>query len=154
MQFIKQAADIPWDAAASLYECWDSKRHGRRWPAYGDFSAIDLVPWLSRLLVVERNPAAPNIFQFRIIGTMLTAIMEYDPTGSDVCGIAGGRVYNAHLLEAAEKGDPYIIPDQPSAFARKDYRRYRAISLPLSDDGVWVSGLMVMMDYLPRADQS
>lgn len=141
------AASIKDDRLRRLFEYWDSKRGGRRFPARADIDPLDfpyVMGWIV-LLDVERDPLR---FRCRVHGTQLIAKNQFDLTGKylEDHPMPEFAAHSAQMWrEVLDRGEPthgfydQIMDEQP--------RRFEALRLPLASDGETIDMLLVCTVY-------
>lgn len=131
----------------TLYDYWDERRRGRRWPARGDINPLELKFALGNLSLVDvsRNPPC---FTFRLVGTLLAQRLGIDFTGKTVDDIPDAD-YRAQVSQAyqtmVENGEPTVLLGE--RVINGEPRRFETLRLPLSDDGKTVTMILVCALY-------
>src|SRR6266581_7390692 len=133
-----------------FYEYWLECRGARRFPKRGDIDPIDFSYLLGNILLVDVlwNPLR---FRMRVHGTEMTRRAGYDLTGKflDTLPIADYRNYVIDRCTGlAESGEPALI--QHDRVLDGQRRRYEALWLPLSENGVDVTMLLGALVYRDR----
>jgi hypothetical protein len=137
---------------------WRDKAGGRRMPARKDIDPSELIPFLSRIGLVDVVDDERR-FVYRLVGTADVAMRGYDPTGKSVAeGFFGPNVeealayydYVARYAEPYCYRGPYRAPD--GALENED-----VIFLPLSEDGDTVNMILFFYhsyEFNPRVEHS
>jgi hypothetical protein len=130
-----------------LYDYWNERRQGRRWPARADINPVDLKFALGNLSLIDVAPEPPR-FIFRLIGTFLSQRLGTDFTGKTVDDIPD-RAYRDEVNAAYEKlidsGEPSVA--QGERLFDKTPHRFETLRLPLSEDGNSVTMILVCALY-------
>jgi len=149
---LREAPDGFPDAQAlvSIQALWQDKRGDRRMPARDDFAVEDLRPWLGYVSLVDVT-AEPRRFRWRLIGSGIARQLGRDATGRwfdelyDEEMLAG---YVGAYSRAVERRQP-VFHEGDLEFVGKEFRHFRSVHLPLSDDGEAVNMLMLGLDFDP-----
>jgi len=133
-----------------LYEYWRRRRGTRRFPARSDIDPLDFSYILGNIMLIEvlRNPLR---FRMRVHGSRMTQRAGYDLTGKflDELPIADYRNYVIERCKGlTEAGEPALVHHDRVLDGRR--RRYEALWLPLSENGVDVTMLMAALVYKDR----
>jgi hypothetical protein len=136
-----------------LYDYWNARRAGRRYPSRQDIDPLDLTFAFGNLLLVDvlRDPLQ---FRFRLIGTQIIQRMGWDLTGKTVDDIPDPTYREetrAAYRAAVESGQPTV--SQHERVIRGQPRRFEVLRLPLSDDDNAINMLLsavLYFDPLPR----
>lgn len=126
-------------ALRRLYDYWDSRRAGRRYPARADIDPVEFAFALGNVTLVEVL-YDPLRFRFRLMGTLMAQRVGEDLTGRMVDELPNGA-YRDQLLTAyhrtIETGEPntttyeQIIESKP--------RQFEVLRLPLAEDGTTIN---------------
>jgi hypothetical protein len=132
----------------TLYDYWNERRRGRRWPSRADINPLELKFALGNMSLVDVTRSSPPRFTFRLAGILLSQRIGQDLTGKTVNDIPD-PAYRAEVAAIygamVEKGEPTlslaerVFDGQP--------RRFETLRLPLSDDGEEVTMLVVCALY-------
>jgi hypothetical protein len=133
-----------------LYEYWLARKGERRFPARADIDPTDLSYLLGNILLVDvlRNPLR---FRMRVHGTEMARRARYDLTGKflDELPIADYRNYVIERCTGlVETGEPALVHHDRVLDGRN--RRYEALWLPLSENGIDVTMLLGALIYKDR----
>jgi hypothetical protein len=138
----------------TLYDYWDARRRGRRWPARADINPVDLKFALGNLSLIDVHHD-PLRFTFRLSGTQFSQRMGMDFTGKSVDDIPD-PAYRAEVFETYRKTAETGLPSVTLSERVLDGRpwKFEILRLPLSDDGVVVNMLLICPLYFekPPAD--
>ena len=137
---------------------WREKAGPHRMPRRSDIDPGDVVPFLSRITLVDVVPDARR-FVYRLVGTEEVANRGNDPTGRSVIEAffaTSAEESLSYYGYVAQYGEPYCF--------RGDYyapdgglEKQDVIFLPLSDDGQSVNMILLFYhDYRfhPRVEDS
>lgn len=130
---------------------WDSKRAGRRMPAWRDVDATEILDLLPYVLVFD--VLEPLDFRMRLMGTQVRAISTGDHTGrrmSEMPGKGPDSLIWAAYAQVARTGRPGLHRPcyvGPSVLVRLDEN----LVLPLSNDGETVAKLLVVVHFSEKA---
>lgn len=139
-----------WLATASvivreLYFYWRARCRDGRPPRRADIDPIEIPKLLPYLTIVEVVPDARR-YVYRLVGTREVEVRGNDPTGKSVAeGFYGPSVAEGHkfydrvaaTVAPAYDDSPYISQDGR-------YNDDEMLFLPLSEDGVAVSRILVI----------
>ncbi len=135
-----------------LVAYWEAKRAGRMAPRRSDIDPIELKAHLPRLLLLDVLQAGVD-FRYRLIGTAIVQGMGHDSTGRRV-----SEVFADHpaLLKGVLERFRRVVVKQVPIFTRgrtlwipdREHRRYVAVGMPLSEDGVRVNMILYEMMLL------
>lgn len=126
----------------ALRSLWESKRGGRSMPARYDFVIDDLAPWLGRLNLVSLEN---GIARFDVFGTYNSRDLGIELTGRTVDALpAEDRTVTRAGIERAvlEKAPVF---ETISLIRNHRLKTYDRLILPLSDDGITVNKVFVLM---------
>ncbi len=130
-----------------LFQYWDSKRKGRRFPARSDIDPLDIPYILGRIALVEVTHD-PLRFRYRLYGSELAVQNGYDLTGlyHDEIPVPEFREFIAKAWRTVvERGEPvHAFYDR---IVDERVRHYETLRLPLSTDGVTVDMLLIAVVY-------
>lgn len=105
---IQDRTGVQHEALRGLFDYWRDKTKGRPVPDRADLDPMEMVPWLSHLLLVEICEGQADI-RFRLIGTWVVDRIGRDDTGRTMSelGLTEGRsrIRDAYL-EVARLGRP------------------------------------------------
>ena len=137
---------------ALFYDYWNRKRGRRRMPARCDLDPVDMKHHLPGVMLVEVVPDARE-FVYRLVGTREATMRGRDPTGKSVpeeffadSAESAFRCYRKVVAEGAplvSKNRDFMTPD--GRFGRE-----HSVLLPLSDDQVHVSMILVYTHHVLR----
>lgn len=131
----------------TLYDYWNGRRCGRRWPARSDINPVELKFALGNmsLIDVSRDPLR---FTFRLVGTLFSQRLGAELTGKtvdDIPDAAYRERVNAAYREVVEAGEPNVTQGE-RIFDDKP-RRFETLRLPLSEDGKSVTMILICALY-------
>jgi hypothetical protein len=131
----------------TLYDYWNARRGGRRWPARADINPIDLKFALGNMSLIDVS-REPLRLTFRLVGTLFAQRLGADMTGKTFDDIPD-PAYRDELKAAykiiAETGEPSVAQGE-RVFDDKP-RRFETLRLPLSDNGRSVTMILVCALY-------
>jgi hypothetical protein len=131
----------------TLYDYWNERRRGRRWPSRADINPLELKFALGNLSLVDVSPSPPR-FTFRLAGTLLSQRIGQDLTGKTVDDIPDAA-YRAEVAaiytRMAENGEPTVSLSERMFDGQA--RRFETLRLALSDDGDSVNMLLICALY-------
>jgi hypothetical protein len=131
----------------ALYDYWDERRRGRRWPARADINPLDLKYALGNLTLIDVHHD-PLRFVFRLSGTLFSQRMGMDFTGKSVDEIPD-PAYRAEVFavfrKAVETGAPSVTLSERVIDGQA--RKFEILRLPLSADGKTINMLMTCPLY-------
>ncbi len=134
-----------------LYRYWDNKRGSRRMPRRADIDPVEMVAFLSALMIVD-VVADERRYVYRLVGTREVDARGRDPTGRPVgeafLGSSRERVL-ANYDRVQLTGRPHI--DTSTVITIKDrLDNSHVIFLPLSEDDQTVSQILVYTVFEPE----
>jgi hypothetical protein len=131
----------------TLYDYWNERRRGRRWPSRADINPLDLKFALGNLSLIDVS-REPLRFTFRLAGTLLSQRLGMDFTGKSVDEIPDAN-YRADVSavygKMVETGEPTVSLGERVLDGKP--RRFETLRLPLSEDGKSVTMLLVCALY-------
>lgn len=152
------AAEIGYDPElgfdhALLYEAyglWRTLGGGSGLPALADLDPLNLPrKMLPHIQLVDIEPGAVGRLRWRLIGTHVTRAL-----GRDSTGLYWDELYDPEILEVLRLGIDWVRERrQPirchgtSGFAHKDFQRFEAVEMPLSDDQRTVNAIWIVAIY-------
>jgi len=141
------AAQIREPRLLRLYEYWTARRGTRRFPTRRDIDPLDFSYLLGSLMLLDvlRDPLR---FRVRLHGSDMVRRAAYDLTGKllDQLPITEYRSYVIERCKTLiETGEPALVHHDRVLDARS--RRYEALWLPFSEDGVGVTMLLCALIY-------
>jgi len=131
----------------TLYDYWNERRRGRRWPARADINPVDLKFALGNMSLIDVS-RDPMRFTFRLVGTLFAQRLGTDFTGKTVDDIPDAAYrdqVNAAYRKLAETGEPSVVLGE-RVFDNKP-RRFETLRLPLSEDDQSVNMILVCALY-------
>ena len=137
----------------TVHECWNTFRGAGMAPAWADIDLMKFPPKLlpTTMVVDIRTPLSESVFRYwgskltEIHGVEMTSRCPYDLSPPDL-----GRQLLADHREIIEKKIP--LARHYSFLSSAGYiHSHSLIRLPLSDDGVNVNHIIVVVDYSPEA---
>lgn len=131
----------------TLYDYWDERRRGRRWPSRADINPLDLKFALGNLSLIDVSTAPPR-FTFRLVGTLFSQRVGADFTGKSIDEIpdpAYRDEVTATYRSMVEKGEPTV--SQGERDFDGDTRRFETLRLPLSEDDRTINMLLICALY-------
>src|ERR1700761_1265951 len=137
-----------------LYEYWDLKRAGRRWPSRQDIDPADMRFALGNIDLLEIT-YDPIVFRFRISGSNIDRDEGFNMQGKSLDEYPlpqhreAVRQTYLRVLEAGEAD--YEVLER---FDEGQVVRYGRLILPLSDDGRRVDMFLMGRYPLPTSPQS
>lgn len=137
-------ADVPYPDLKRALAYWTLKRQDRFAPIKKAMDPVDLVKVLPRIMLVDVE-ADPLDFRYRLAGTGICDTHRTEPTGTrprDLEPKNYGTLIHQHYCQAVETRSPILHLIILDTFDRS--RAYARLLLPLSDDGLRVTGLMTI----------
>ncbi len=148
-------ADCPGEVA-ELFRYWEERRAGRRMPCRADIDPADFKRHLPNVLLVDVlgvDERGVGVFRYRVVGTGEVALRGNDPTGKLVAEsfLGPSREEVIACYETVRRERRFFY--DPHAFKTPEGRVHECctIFLPLSEDGVNVSQILVYSKKRPRA---
>ena len=134
---------------AAFYAYWDGKRRGRNMPARADIDALEIVPYLPGIMLID-VVEDPRRFVYRLVGTREVAMRGRDPTGKSVAEGFYGASAEASMASYQDVVDRRAPRLERREFTTPDgrYGREQVILLPLSDDGTRVTMIVVYTHHM------
>jgi hypothetical protein len=138
-------------ATAAVLAYWQQKRGRRPMPTRADIEPLELRPILRHVFMIDVLPGEAE-FRFRLLGTAITERYGRDSTRKTVRDVyadadpAFTAWYTAMLVAVKDSRRP-VLAAGPMLMVRKDFVSFRALHLPLSDDGVTVNVIFGATDF-------
>lgn len=130
-----------------LYDYWDKRRNGRRFPSRADIDPLDLKFVLGNVTLVDVLHD-PLRFRFRLTGSLFTQRMGLDLAGKfvdDIPDIPYREKVQAIFSKMAESGEPSISLNE--RIIEGEPHKFEVLRLPLSEDGSTVTMLLTCAMY-------
>jgi len=134
----------PYADLRRVHDYWATKRRDRFAPLKKEMDPVDLVEVLPRIMLVDVEPE-PLDFRYRLAGTGICDTHRTEPTGTrprDLDPPTYAALIHRHYCKVVESRSPILHLIVLDTFDRS--RAYVRLILPLSDDGVHVTGLMTI----------
>jgi len=132
----------------TLYDYWNERRRGRRWPARADINPLELKAVLGNLSLIDVAPTSPPRLTFRLMGTLFSQRIGQDLTGKTVDDIpdpAYRAEVTANYCKIVETGEPSV--SLAERMFDNEARRFETIRLPLSEDGKAINMVLICALY-------
>ena len=132
-----------------LYRDWESRRHGRDFPARGDFDVLELKYVIGQLALLDVG-YDPIRFRFRLHGTGISQRVGYEMTGKDVDDLplpAVRSLVRRHYTAVIEQRVPLVELRERHTVDDRVVGN-ELLVLPLSRDGTTIDMLMVGVVFL------
>jgi hypothetical protein len=125
-----------------LYDYWDKKRAGRRFPARADIDPLELGFVLGNLSLIDVLHD-PLRFRIRLQGTLSVSRLGFDMTGKFADEIPDPE-YREVVIETYQRIVREARPMREVREIAYDHKshRYEIVWLPLSDDGTTINMLI------------
>ena len=136
-----------------LYDYWDSRRAGRRYPARSDLDPVEFSFALGNVTLIDVL-YEPLRFRFRLMGGLQAQRVGQDMTGKMVDDMPAGYYRDLVLKayrEAIETGQPNLQTYEQVIEGKP--RQFEVLRLPLAEDGQKVNMLLLcpmFFDPLPH----
>ncbi len=146
LSFVIDPPMIEPDSLRHVVAYWQEKRGARAMAARADIDPLDLKAVLRQLFLIEVLPGASD-FRFRLLGTAITERYGRDSTRKTVREVyattepAIADWYIATLTAVVTSKRP-VLSSGPLQAVQKEHLVFRAIHLPLSDDGETVNVIL------------
>ncbi len=121
----------------SLLEIWQSKRNGRRVPAWRDFDFYDFVGWHGKLSVYEVT-YDPFDYKVRLSGTLVDEFFNRPMKGQTLQERQEEAIHFDDTLELCQMACTRLLITTtigPLNVKEHDYKMVEFMELPLSDTG-------------------
>ena len=131
-----------------LHGLWLGKAGGGRLPSRADFKPAELLPWMGHVSLLD-VAAEPRRFRWRLIGSRIVEWTGRDRTGHWLDEIYAGPALDAFMRlyeKVVAQGMPLFFSGT-LLFVGKQHVRFRAVVMPLSEDGVRVNMLMLGLHF-------
>jgi hypothetical protein len=138
---------------SELYFYWRSKCRGTSLPSRADIDPTEIPRLLPYLTIVEVVPDDRR-YIYRLVGTKEVEIRGSDPTGKSVAeAYYGPSIEDSYSSydRAALTGQPFY-DDSPYAGPDGRYVDDEMLFLPLADDGVHVTRVLLISQSSPGQD--
>ncbi len=136
-----------------LYDYWDSRRAGRRYPARSDLDPVEFSFALGNVTLIDVL-YEPLRFRFRLMGSLQAQRVGRDLTGCMVDELPDSE-YRELLLkayrQAIETGEPNTTTYEQEIEGKP--RQFEVLRLPLAADGKTINMLLLcpmFFDPLPQ----
>jgi hypothetical protein len=130
---------------AALYEHWVVRFDDGPIPAWSNFDAVDLKPWLGRLnlVAVEHDEAGERRFVYRVFATDVAQALDCEMTNCEVgAGAPGVReTLTEDYAEVVDRGHPILRRHEISHRSR--VLPHVRLMLPLGDGDAEVTRVLV-----------
>jgi hypothetical protein len=136
-----------------LYDFWESKRNGRRFPSRDDIDPLELKFILGNIDLVEVS-GDPAVFLFRLSGSENDRDEGFNMTGKtlDEYPLPEHReAVRKTYLRALSSGEPNY--EELDRMNEGKFVRYARLILPLSNDGTTINMLMMGRIALNKANR-
>lgn len=127
-----------------VHDYWRAARGGKPMPARADIDPLDLVYCLGWICLVDViDEGAGHRFRFRLDGSRLTQLTGMDLTGryADEVGEAQYRDFVVAIYDRVVATKAPVFIANLAHWRDRGYR-VEQVALPLSNDGVTVTGIM------------
>lgn len=135
---------------ATLYDYWNRKRQGRRMPSRRDLDPAEMVHHLPGVMLVD-VVADDRRFVYRLVGTREVSMRGRDPTGKSVVDefFAESAEFSvACYQDLVRRATPVIYKNREFTTPDGRFGREHTVLLPLSDDGVNVTMILVYTHHM------
>jgi hypothetical protein len=149
--FTVDPATVDGPTTAAVLAYWQQKRGRRPMPARADIDPLELRAILRHVFLIDVLPGEAE-FRFRLLGTAITERYGRDSTRKTVREVyadadpAFVAWYTAMLVAVKTSRRP-VLAAGPMLMVRKDFVSFRALHLPLSDDGDTVNLIFGATDF-------
>jgi len=126
-----------------VHAYWDRVRRDRLMPSRSDIDPLDLRSCLGWICMIEVTHGSPIGFRYRLDGSKLVEITGFDLTGKTVEQIQSDdyrQLANMVYGRVVSTKTPLFLGNMEDWLERGFYME--SVTLPLSDDGELVTGLM------------
>lgn len=126
-----------------LYDYWDSRRAGRRYPARRDLDPVEFSFALGNVTLIDVLHE-PLRFRFRLMGSLQAQRVGKDLTGRMVDELPNADYRNLLLKayrDAIETGEPNTQIYEQEIEGR--LRQFEVLRLPLAEDGQTINMLLL-----------
>ncbi|MEQ8665345.1 MAG: hypothetical protein RIC16_06445 [Rhodospirillales bacterium] len=137
------------DTFQRFRELWRTKRGDRNAPPWREFEFGELEEWWGRMSIMDIRHD-PFDYCYRLWGTALTSLFDYDATGRCASDLRASEKYNVddefefYRLQATK---PTLSFTSGSVFWQdRSHRTFRFIELPLSDDSESVTNIISVLE--------
>lgn len=159
MEFDENILERTTESVRELYRYWKAVRGDRRMPRRRDFDPIAVPRHLPGLLLIDVEPPDESgrpVFRYRVVGGWEIEARGHNPTGRTVDeGFHGASLENARrdYERVTGSGEPHYesLDFVDSCGVRLERE---SILLPLSEDGVEVSQILVYSERQDREDRT
>ncbi len=133
-----------------LYDYWDGRRNGRRFPTRADIDPLDLKFALGNLTLVDVLQE-PLRFRFRLTGSLFAQRMGLDLAGKFVDDIPDAPYrakVQATYARVVETGEPSLSLNE--RVIEGEPHKFEVLRVPLSEDGAAVTMILTCAMYFER----
>jgi hypothetical protein len=126
-----------------LYDDWETRRHGRLFPARADFDPLELRYIIGNLSLLDvlRDPLR---FRYRVHSTNMAQFLGFDLTGKEVDAAPDpqrGRQIKDHFIAVVDSGEPSVRHHEWLGGNHRTMR-HESLVLPLAKDGTTIDMLL------------
>lgn len=135
----------------AVYEVWLQARNAGRLPSFDDLRLKPVLSLMPSILVVDVLPGTHD-YRYRQVGWREVEARTMDPTGKTVRSVYEGEGLDFVLesYDLAAKGGEAFVDFSIDITASQRYIETETLFLPLSNDGIAVTQIMVYSHYLER----
>jgi len=130
---------LPMPQLIQLYDYWDARRVGRRWPRRGDIDPVEMRFALGNIDLIDVTYGAsgePIVFRFRISGSNIDRDEGFNMQGKTLdeypLPVHRENIRRTYLRILAEGNPDFEVLER---LDEGQVTRYARMLLPLSDDG-------------------
>lgn len=139
----------------AVYEVWLQAQNGGKLPRYDDLHLRPVLALMPSILVVDVLPESHD-YRYRQVGWREVEARTVDPSGMTVrqCYEGEGLVFVLESYDLAVNSREAFVDFSIDITASQRYVETETLFLPLSQDGVDVTQVMVYSHYLDRPQSS
>ena len=128
----------------SFVEIWRSKATNGALPGWKDFDFTDFKEWLGRIIVEEVISKDPVDVRFRLWGTTVAEIFQYEMTGKLMSEAPPNQFdpVEFDLIDKMIHEKVFVLAKGPINWTGRDYKMVAVFALPLADDGHTVNRIL------------
>ncbi len=138
--------DIRWPGGRELYDWWDETREDKAFPARRDFSPFALASLLPAVQLIDVGGNKRH-YSVRLIGTAVTEILGFDPTGKALDELPGTALVRKAYDWVVDNQKPLMRLNMPIKWGDKNFMSCSALVLPLGPEGQEVNMLLLHFHF-------
>lgn len=135
----------------AVHRYWDEKRGQRLMPSRDDIDPMDISRHLGNIILIDVQHA-PFRLRYRLIGTLVTEVMQRDSTGKYY-----DEIYSPELLDKIHASFRWMLEHKAplrtygdAFYPDRNIYEYETLNLPLSNDGAVINMVLGVLVFHPK----